>query len=47
MRLDHLLDLILGREHRLHVQAGQQPNFVEGIQIEGIARRHIERAVPS
>jgi len=32
--LDELLDVILGRQHRLDVQPGEQADVIEGVKIE-------------
>ena len=45
VRLDQLVDVLARGKHRLDVQSRHQPDVIKRIQIEGIARRHVERAV--
>ena len=45
MGLDDLFDLIPRRQHRLDIQARQQPNVIEGVKVERVAGRNVQGAV--
>jgi hypothetical protein len=47
MRLDELLDVLLGRQGRLNLQARQQADLVEGVEVERVAGGHDQHAVVS
>ncbi len=47
MGLDELLDVVLGRQHGLDVEAGGKPKLVEGVKVECVGGGDVEGAVAS